>query len=160
MFWKSKPKDTTIDEHVFSLILPGPWSRQPSPDPTRWTYASQSGLEQLTVSVFSSTQPMSADEQHETLKDVLVVRRRAEEEAASGTTMTDTTLTEVGGVPGARYDGFHSSARRRLSCLLLCSSTAVTVFYYEALDLTEQEAASRAEAILGSVRVPIRSAGR
>src|SRR5437016_900821 len=107
MFWKSKPKDTAISERAFSLSLPGYWSRQPSSDPTRWTYGSDSGREQLTVSILTAKQQMSADEQHKTLKDVTEVRRRAESATpgVSGITLTDTTLTELGGFPGARYDG-------------------------------------------------------
>ena len=156
MFWKSKPKDSAIDERVFSFTLPVHWTRQPSSDPTRWTYGSDSGREQLTVSLLRTKQPMSADAQDKTLKEVTDVRRRAESAppGASGVTLTDTTFTEVEGVPAARYDGIQSNAGRRFSCLLLCSSSAVTVFYYEALDMTEQEANSRAKAVFNLVRVP------
>jgi uncharacterized protein (TIGR00730 family) len=38
--------------------------------------------------------------------------------------------------------------------LLLCSPLAVTVYYYEALGLSEAEAASRARAIMNSIAVP------
>jgi len=38
--------------------------------------------------------------------------------------------------------------------LLLCSSLAVTVYYYEAIGLSEAEASNRARAIMNSVVVP------
>jgi len=63
MLWKSEPKDTAIDEGVFRLTLPGHWSRQPSTDATRWTYRSDTGRDQLTVSLLSSTHRLSTDEQ-------------------------------------------------------------------------------------------------
>lgn len=155
MFWKSKLKDTAIDERIFRITLPGHWNCQPSSDPTRWTYRSDIGDDQLTVSRLSSIKRLSTDEQIATLKRVTELRRRAETETPgiSGVTMTDTTLAESGGVQAARFGGFQSGTQRRFSCLLLCSSSGVTVFYYEAIGLTEQESDARARAIFNSVGV-------
>jgi len=155
MFWKSKTKDTAIDERVFRLTLPGQWTRQPSSDATRWTYRSDTGRDQVTVSLLSFTHRMSADEQLATLKRVTELRRRAETDTpgVSGVTMTDTTFAESGGVHAARYGGIESGSHRRFSCLLLCSPSAVTIFYYEAIGLTDQESDARARAIFNSVGV-------
>jgi hypothetical protein len=155
MFWKSKQTDTAIDERAFRLTLPGQWSRQPSSDATRWSYRSDTGRDQLTVSLLSSTKRMSTDEQFATLKRLTELRRRAETDTpgVSGITMTDTTFAESAGVHAARFGGVESGSQRRFSCLLLCSPSAVTVFYYEAIGLTEQESDARARAILNSVGV-------
>jgi hypothetical protein len=125
MFWKSKPKDTAIDERIFRLTLPGHWSRQPPSDATRWTYRSDTGRDQLTISLLSSTNRMSAHEQLATLQRVTELRRRAETDTpgVSGVAMTAATFAESGGVQTARFGGIESGTQRRFSCLLLCSSS-------------------------------------
>ncbi len=149
------PQYTAIDERMFHLSLPGNWSCQPSSDGTRWTYRSDIGFDQLTVSLVSSTKPLSVDEQFETLKRVTELRRRAETETpgVSGVTLTETTFTESGGVQSARFGGIESGTQRRFSCLLLCSPSGVTVFYYEAIGLSQQESDVRARVIFNSVGV-------
>ena len=122
MFWRSKPKETVIEERFFRLSLPGQWSCQASTDPTRWTFRSDTACEQLTVSLFISTQHMSADEQITTLKRVTELRRRAETDALvqlgmPAVTLTDTTFAASGGVQTARYGGMESGLN---GALLVC----------------------------------------
>jgi hypothetical protein len=145
--------DTRANEGVFSVTLPGHWTRLPPSDGARWTYRSE--REQLTVSLMSSTHRMSDDEQISTIERVTELRRRAETETLgiAGVTMTETTFAESGGVHAARFGGVESASQRRFHCLLLCSSCSVTVFYYEAIGMTQQEADSRARPIFNSVAV-------
>jgi len=155
MFWKAKPKDTAIAERGFRLTLPGRWTRQPETEATRWTYLSNTEGDQLTVSLFSFAHRLSADEQLEALKRFTEIRRRAETETpgVSGITLTETTFAESGGVHAARFGGIEPGTQRRFHCLLLCSASAVTVFYHEAIGLSEQESDARAKAIFNSVAV-------
>jgi hypothetical protein len=144
-------RDSRIEERAFSLTLPGKWSRLPPTEGgTRWTY--RSDREQLTVSLMSSTHSMSRDQRMETLARVHVLRRKAEAEV-SGVVLTETTFAESGGVFAARFAGFESATQRRFNCLLLCSQSAVTTFYYEALGMTEQESDARARPVFNSIRV-------
>jgi hypothetical protein len=82
----------------------------------------------------------------------VVLRRKAEAEV-SGIVMTNTTFGESRGVFAARFAGFESASQRRFNCLLLCSQSGVTTFYYEALGMTEQEADARAKPVFNSVAV-------
>lgn len=149
------PRYTAIDERIFRLTLPGHWSCQPSSDGMRWTYRSDIGFDQLTVSLLSSTERLSTDEQLVTLKRVTELRQRAETEThgVSGVTMTDTTFVELEGVQAARFDGIESDTKRHFSCLLLYSPSGVIVFYYEAIGLSQQESDVRARVIFNSVKV-------
>jgi len=47
---------------------------------------------------------------------------------------------EAGGVLAARYQGFDAARQRRFHCVLLASSTAFGMLYYEGLDLSEPQA--------------------
>jgi hypothetical protein len=149
----SPASDTRANEGAFSVTLPGHWSRLPPSDGTRWTY--RSDREQLTVSIMRSTHRMSENEQTATIRRVTELRRRAETETpgVAGVTMTDTTFAESGGVHAARFGGFESAPQRRFHCLLLCSQSGVTVFYYEVIGMTQQDSDSRARAIFNSAAV-------
>lgn len=155
LLWKAQPTHTTVDEHIFRATLPGHWSRQASNDPARWSYGSDTGRDQLTVSLLSSTHPLSRDEQIATLKRVVELRRRAEAETpgVSGVTMTGTAFAEQGGVQAARFSGVEAATKRRFYCLLLCNTSAATVFYYETVDLDESKSEARARAIFNSIAV-------
>ena len=68
--------------------------------------------------------------------------------------MTEIRYGESDGVLAARYGGFEPPTRRRFHALLLCSPLAVTVYYYEAIGLSEAEASDRARTIMNSIVVP------
>ncbi len=80
MFWRSKPKDTIVDDRAFHIVLPGRWMRKPSADPTRWVYRSEDGDEQVTISVLSATHQLDANERSMGFQRILELRRRAETE--------------------------------------------------------------------------------
>jgi hypothetical protein len=155
MFGKSKARDTAIEERGFRLTLPGQWSRKPSSDPTRWVYHNDSG-EELTVSLFDFKSGMSADERSKTFKRLAELRKHAESAApgVAAVTTTDTTFGESGGILAARYGGTEPAVHRRFVCLMLGSASAFTVFYYEAVGLTQSEADARAKTIMNTVVVP------
>jgi hypothetical protein len=156
MFGNSKATDTAIDEPAFRLTLPGQWSRKPSSDPTRWVYQSDNG-EELTVSLLGLKSGMSTDERSKMFKRLAELRKHAESAMPNGltaVTTTDTTFGESGGILAARYGGTEPAVHRRFICLMLGSTSAFTVFYYEAVGLTQSETDARAKTIMNSVVVP------
>jgi hypothetical protein len=54
----------------------------------------------------------------------------------------------------ARYEGFDPSRNRRFHCLILASSSAFEIFYYEALDVAKSVADDQARMIFNSVNIP------
>jgi hypothetical protein len=155
MFGKSKATDTAIDEGAFRLTLPGQWNKTPSSDPTRWVYHSDNA-EELTVSLLGFKSGMSADERSNSFKRLAELRKHAESAmpGLTAVTTTDTTFSESGGTLAARYGGSEPAVHRRFMCLMLGSTSAFTVFYYEAVGLTQAETDARAKAIMNSIVVP------
>jgi hypothetical protein len=155
VFGKSKATDTPINEPAFRLTLPGQWSSKPSSDPTRWVYHSDNG-EELTVSFLGLKSGMSADERSKMFKRLAELRKHAESATPGLTavTTTETTFGESGGILAARYGGTELAVHRRFMCLMLGSTSAFTVFYYEAVGLAQSETDARAKTIMNSVVVP------
>lgn len=155
MFGQSKETDTPIDEPAFRLTLPGQWSRKPSSDSTRWVYYRDKG-EQLTVSLFGLKSGMGKDERSTMFKHFVEVRKQAESATPGLTavTTTETNFGESGGILAARYGGTEPAIHRHFMCLMLGSTSAFTVFYYEAIGQTQSEAEARAKSIMNSVALP------
>ena len=152
----SPTKDTAIKENAFSLTLPGRWTVDVSDDPTRRSYHANNGREFLTVSLVVFAKRLSTEEQHQTINKMADIHRRVQTKVPGVTalTMTETTFAESDGILAARYGGIETATGRRFHTLLLCSPLAVTVYYYEALGLSEAEASNRARAIMNSIVVP------
>jgi len=155
-FWKSTPEDTPVRENAFRLTLPGKWSPEASSDPTRWTYHSENRREQLTVSLFAWAKRLSPEEQRQTLERMTEIHRNVQTKmpGMDAITMSDTTFGESGGTIAARYGGVDLPHQRRFWSLLLSSPVAVTVFYYEAVGMSEAETDARARAVMNSIVVP------
>ena len=160
---KSQPKlestsarDTRINETSFRLTLPGTWTPTPSNDPARRDYHTDS--EQLTVSIFGSLfgapGTMNHDAEVATFTRWVDKRRDVETKVAGSATVTEPLFGESGGVLAARYTGFDAGRQRRFHCMMLASSSAFEIFYYEAVEMTEQQAENRAKAIFNSVDIP------
>ena len=148
--------DTSIKENAFSLKLPGKWTADASDDPTRWSYHADNGHEFLTVSLLVFEKRLNNEQQHQAIKRLAEIHRGVQTKAAgtAALTMTEITYGESDGVLVARYGGFEPPTRRRFHALLLCSPLAVTVYYYEAIGLSEPEASNRARTIMNSIAVP------
>jgi hypothetical protein len=164
LFSRSKAKptnasrdETRISETSFRLTLPGKWAPEPSSDPTRRQYHTSS--EDLTVSIFGSLFGAPGTMSHDDRMAMFahwVDKRRDLEKKVTGTstiTTTEPLFGESGGVLAARYAGFDGHTRR-FHCLLLASSSAFEIFYYEAVDMTAQAAEQRAKSIFNSVDIP------
>jgi len=147
--------NTSIDEPAFRLTLPGHWRNKPSSDPKRWIYGSDD-QEQLTVSLLGLGSGMSANERTKMFRRLVQSRKHAESDAPGLTavTITETAFGESGGILAARYGGTEPAVQRRFICLMLGSTTAFMIFYYEAVGLTQSETDARAKLIIDSVVVP------
>jgi len=137
------------------MVLPGEWTRQPSSDLTRWSYASRNA-ERLTVSFIRLPPEQEAEERSKTFDRLVELRKKAETALPelSPITTTETNFGESGGILAARYAGVEPAAKRRFFCLMLGSSQAFTVFYYEAVGLTEVQSEARAKTIMNTIVVP------
>ena len=156
MFWKSKPKERTINEPAFRVTLPDEWIQEPSTAPNLWTYHAEGQREELTISIMGDTQQMSHDELSAWLHRLVEMRRHAETQipGVAGVMVSEATFAELEGTLVARYVGTQPSAQRRFYCLVLGSSRTLYFFYYEALDMPETESEARARQIFNSIVVP------
>ena len=100
-----------------------------------------------------SSHRMTNEEQITTLQRVTALRQRTEVGVAgsSAVALTEATFVTFGGVHAARYGGVERASQRQFHCLLLCSPSGVSVFYYEVIGATEQETEARVRPIFNSV---------
>lgn len=155
-----RPQNTVINETSFRLTLPGPWTTGDMNDPSRRTYHSATGDEGLTVSIFGSffgsPGSKSHDERAVIFKRWVEKRRQVETKmpGSADATVTEPFYSEAQGTMAARYEGFDPSRRRRFHCLVLASSSAFEIFYYESVDVGQGLAEEHAKAIFNSVDIP------
>jgi hypothetical protein len=148
--------DTEIKEDSFRFTLPGRWSTETLNDPSMRNYHTDNRRESLTVSLVVFAKRLNNEEQHQTIERMTEIHRGVQTKLPGVTaiTMNEATFGESGGVLAARYGGIEPAKQRRFHSLLLCSPLAVTVFYYEAIGLSETEADARARTIMNSIVVP------
>jgi hypothetical protein len=91
-----------------------------------------------------------------TLNRVAEGHRRAQTEMpnASAVTPTETTLAESEGAFSARYGGVETSGHRRFANLLLCYSSAATIYCDEGFGSTEAGFEAGAKTTINSIVVP------
>lgn len=154
----AEPRGKRINETSFRLTLPDTWTSSPSTDPTRRSYHAKT--EWLTVSImgslFGAPGTMNHDDKEARFRHWVNRRRAVETKVPGGSKirLTEPLFGESGGVLAARYAGIDTGRRRRFHCMLLASSSAFEVFYYEAVDMTKQAAEDRAKSIFNSVDIP------
>ncbi len=159
-FGQSQPVtgDTRINETSFRATLPGVWKSGKTDDPNLRTYSTEN--EQVTVSILGSFFPTTGNVTHE--DKVVIFRRWVNKrrdyenkiEGSAGIAVGEPLYAELHGTMGARYEGSDSARHRRFHCLILASSSAFEVFYYEAVDLPESVVQGRARAIFNSADRP------
>jgi hypothetical protein len=160
IFGQSQPVagDTRINEASFRLMLPGVWKSGKTDDPNLRTYITEN--EQVTVSIFGSFFPTTGNVTHEDKVAIFrrwVNKRRDDEtkiEGSAGIAVGEPLYAELHGTMGARYEGSDSVRHRRFHCLILASSSAFEVFYYEAVDMPKDLVQGRARAIFNSADIP------
>jgi hypothetical protein len=160
MFGQSQPKsnDTIIREVSFRLTLPGAWSSGPTDDPSKRTYHTKN--EQLTVTIFGSLFGASGEMKHDNRVGrfhTWVNKRRDLEKKLPGfadVVVSEPSFGESQGTLAARYTGFDEARQRRFHCLVLASSSAFDIFYFEAVDMNESVVEDRGKAIFNSIDIP------
>jgi len=155
---QAKTGDTRINETSFRLTLPGLWKSGKTDDPKLRTYRTEN--EQVTVSIFGSFFPTTGNVTHEDKVAIFrrwVNKRRDDEtkiQDSAGIAVGEPYYAEVQGTMAARYEGSDSARHRRFHCLILASSSAFEIFYYEAVDMSDALVQDRARAIFNSADIP------
>lgn len=143
-------------EDAFRVALPKDWTGGLTADKERWSYQSRDQGEQLTVSILGVTKPMGTEQRSAAFKKIVALRHDVETkmpDGAKGVKVTDPSFAEKGGILAARYGG-SDAAGRQFRCLLLGGSRAITIFYFESIQLNASAADARARAIFNSITVP------
>jgi len=151
---KTVPK-TQIREAYFTINLPKGWIGGPGSDSTLWQYASPKQNEQLSVSIHISKTPISKQERPKLLNDFLAMRLKSETDQAKSKSfkISEPKKEEKGNAWVARYSGVHPEARRRFANFTVVNPKLIANFYYEALDMTEEEFEKNRKQILTGVGV-------
>ena len=150
VFWKSKPRDTSVEGYSFRLTLPGAWTREAPSASGPLIY--HSNKEQLTVSSLDFGKTLTDDEWRPIFEKLVEMHRRATmRKSSNAITLSDTTFANSGGALVARYSGTEPASKYSFYCLLLSSRTGMGIFLYEALDMTDKESEIRARFIMNSI---------
>jgi len=153
---QAKGNRRVFAEDAFRVALPEDWTGGLTADKERWSYHSRDRGQQLTVSLLGMTQPMDTEQRSAAFKRIVALRHDAETkmpDGPKGVKVTDPNFAENGGILAARYGG-RDAAGRQFRCLLLGGSRAITIFYFESLQLDDSAADARARAIFNSITVP------
>ena len=122
--------DTRIKTPLFELILPGAWTRA-MPEPGLTTFRSPSGSEQLSISSTKVREPLTRDEQPDTLRAFVQVRRDAEARLAPASALSDAIYLDA---PPRAMFAARDAARNRLSAtIVLRQNTGFLVLYLESV---------------------------
>jgi hypothetical protein len=146
-----RSQDTEVSEQAFHMLLPGEWNRFYDEAASRWNFTTEK--EQITVSLMSAKRNLADSERHALLTRLLDLRRQAEREVTEGKlVLSDNTWERKGEVYMARYQGEDPTPPKRLfMCLAVLNRTTVGLFYYEAINLSSEDFATRGRAALDSV---------
>jgi len=146
---------TQIREAYFTINLPKGWVGGPGPDPNLWQYASPKQNEQLSVSIHVSKTPISKQERPKMLNDFLAMRLKSETEQAKSKSLkiSEPQKEEKGNAWIASYSGVHPEARRRFASFTVVNPKLIANFYYEALDMSEEEFENNRKQILSGVGI-------
>jgi hypothetical protein len=148
----SKAADTVIREETFSLTLPGAWSGGYNAESRAWGYVTAKGNEGITVGILQRTNDPAPEAMRSDLENYLRVRR--EQELKLGgvqLTLSEPRRSEQQGAHIAVFEGTDGAANRRTRTLVIVNRSVAASFYYEALELSDQEFEERASAILSQV---------
>jgi hypothetical protein len=143
----ARPADTRVNETLFDLTLPGPWSRLDANE-TTFTYQRQDGSERLTVSLALAKRALTEAERIEAMEQFVERTRAAERD---GTTLSDVGRGKMAGRLMARYEGSDESTGRLFTCLIMSNSTVVASFYFESSVGDKQRFLENARAALTNV---------
>ena len=137
---------TTIKQADFTLSLPGSWQSASAAGPDLWQYTSETGAEQLSVSIHVSRTPIDVAERPGLLKEFQAMRLNTERGRIAEPSQHPLRDTCIG-----MYSGVDEESQRRFSNLTIVNSEVIANFYYEALDMTQGDFVERSASVLKGV---------
>ena len=144
-------RDTLVEKDRFQLTLPGRWHAVPAQDENSFAYQCEGHEEQLTVSLFFSDHEMQDAEQGTVVEHMIAHRQRAERELSEDSVEVSTAgYGQEGEVVAGRYTAYEAP-NRRSATLVLCGPWTVAVFFYEALNQSQETFENRARLIMNSI---------
>jgi hypothetical protein len=126
--------DTRVSAGLFELTLPGVWTKT-APSPGLVVFRSGAGSEQLSISSLKTREPLSDDDQHHKLRDVVRVRRETEArqvvDAGEQVTLSDVTYRQA---PNRAEFTSETGAGRHAATLVVARVEGFVVLYLESFD--------------------------
>jgi hypothetical protein len=146
---------TNISEEQFILTLPGSWYVVSKNYPDFYQYRSSDELENLSISIYLSENSVDANEIPAMLDDFLKIRLQKEREASesSNLTISDVIQEKQGDAMIGFYYGFHPEIDRRFAVFVIADKQRIALFYYEALDMHEDQFQLKLEQVIGRVNL-------
>ncbi len=144
---------TPVREAGFKLDLPGQWLQVATAQAGLWQYASENGLEQLSVTLHSADPPLAEAELPATLTQLQFVSQAEEQRVSADTRMEPPIQQRQGEAWVGYYTGDNATAARRFASFTIVATRVLASFYYETLDMPETEFDLKCQTILGNVNV-------
>lgn len=144
--------ETTINEGLFALSLPGQWKGGYDRKSDSWQYRSASGRESVTVAVLRRSGGPGAESMQDDFRGYLEARRKAERNLGGpGLRLGKPQIQERPSAILARYAAFEPARKRRTLTRVIVNEVAAGSFYYEASGFTAAAFDARAKVVLGKV---------
>jgi hypothetical protein len=157
MFWKSKPKETVIQEVPFRVVLPGEWVKVEDPecDVDRFGYRNTNDREYLVVSIYYYPEVPSEEDRTQTFNRLMDISRVAETAESSPVEMTEIFIGKHNGSHAARYMGIEPASQRCFERMHVSKPMAIATFYYESIGLTRSQSHKRTEVIMATFALSV-----
>jgi hypothetical protein len=143
---------TTINEGLFALSLPGEWKGGYDRKSDSWHYRSASGREAVTVGVRRRTGGRGAESMKDDFRAYLETRRKAERDLGGpALRLGKPQVQERPTAILARYSAFEPGRKRRTLTRVIVNEVAAGSFCYEATGYAAAAFDARAKVVLGKV---------
>lgn len=145
-------EQTTVEESLFALVLPGKWHGGYDRKSDSWQYRSADGKEAVTVGVL----PRRGGGDHKSIKADAHARLEAQRKAEAKLggpklRLGKPEIRDSRSAVSARYVGVDPGRNRRTFTRIIANEVAVGSFYYEASGLSAARFDARAKIVLGKV---------
>jgi hypothetical protein len=143
-----------ISKAAFEVDLPEGWTELKQSTAETPIFGDSSGKERLTVSLFFMKAGMSTNEVTDTVKKIVEMRRRSEQELSSGKTkLSDYTIINRDGAIFTNFVGYEREQNRRFTTLVTAENNKLISFYLESSAAADKKHNSLADAIFRSIEI-------
>jgi hypothetical protein len=151
LFGRKSPSDTVISERDFSMKLPGVWRGKLGSPGGPIVYQSESGDEQVTISMMWAESCQDAAKQKDTLREMVEAYREGTLKAhgPEDLWMSEPTFFEAAGGPSAFWVFLRKSTQTLSLVRAACSAWMLAAVLYEH-SLSMEQAKARGTPVLGS----------